>query len=175
MSVKAMTQQTYLPEQTEELGIVLSFLAAHEDKRGEVLTPRYLLVGTDENDRVEVPAAVHRALRQVVEALRAGKAVTVVPQSMTLTTQQAADLLGVSRPTVVRLIDNEELPGERMGTRRRLLLQDVLAYREQRRQRQYEALTATSSDLDEDDPAAALEQIRQVRKQLAAARRMLAR
>lgn len=83
MSGKAMTQQTYLPEQTAELGIALSFLAAHEGRLGEVLTPRYLLVGADENDRVEVPAAVHRVLRQVVEALRAGKAVTVVPQSMT--------------------------------------------------------------------------------------------
>jgi excisionase family DNA binding protein len=175
MSGEAMTQQTYLPEQTEELGVVLRFLAAHEGNRGEVVTPRYLLVGVDENDRVEVPAAVHRVLRQVVEALRAGKAVTVAPQNMTLTTQQAADLLGVSRPTVVRLIDNAELPAERTGTRRRLLLQDVLAYREQRRQRQYEALTATSGDLDEDDPAAALEQIRQVRKQLAASRGLLVR
>lgn len=63
-------------------------------------------------------------------ALHAGKAVTIAPQSMTLTTQQAADLLGVSRPTVVRLIKSGELAAERIGNRHRLVLDDVLAYRE---------------------------------------------
>lgn len=62
-------------------------------------------------------------------ALHAGKAVTIAPQSMTLTTQQAADLLGVSRPTVVRLIKSGELAAERIGNRHRLVLDDVLAYR----------------------------------------------
>lgn len=66
-------------------------------------------------------------------ALHAGKAVTIAPQSMTLTTQQAADLLGVSRPTVVRLIKSGELAAERIGNRHRLVLDDVLAYREARR------------------------------------------
>lgn len=65
-------------------------------------------------------------------ALHAGKAVTIAPQSMTLTTQQAADLLGVSRPTVVRLIKSGELAAERIGNRHRLVLDDVLAYREAR-------------------------------------------
>lgn len=62
-------------------------------------------------------------------ALHAGKAVTIAPQSMTLTTQQAADLLGVSRPTVVRLIKSGELAAERIGNRHRLVLDDVLAGR----------------------------------------------
>lgn len=70
----------------------------------------------------------------MVAALHAGKAVTIAPQSMTLTTQQAADLLGVSRPTVVRLIKSGELAAERIGNRHRLVLDDVLAYREARRQ-----------------------------------------
>ncbi|HUO38419.1 MAG TPA: helix-turn-helix domain-containing protein [Mycobacterium sp.] len=47
---------------------------------------------------------------------------------MTLTTQQAADLLGVSRPTVVRLIKSGELAAERIGNRHRLVLDDVLSY-----------------------------------------------
>ena len=59
----------------------------------------------------------------MVAALHAGKAVTIAPQTMKLTTQQAADLLGVSRPTVVRLITDGTLPAERIGNRHRLLLE----------------------------------------------------
>ena len=111
-------------------------------------------------------------LLQVVEALKAGHAVTVAPQSSKLTTQQAADLLGVSRPTVVRLIDQGELPAERIGTRRKVLLRELLDYRERRRQRQYDAIAATGVDLDaEDDPVAVQEQLRAIRKELADRRR----
>lgn len=60
---------------------------------------RYFLAGSSPADRVELPAEVYRVLRQVVEALRQGLAVTVAPLARTLTTQQAADLLGVSQPT----------------------------------------------------------------------------
>ncbi|WP_433757619.1 helix-turn-helix domain-containing protein [Nocardia sp. CA-135398] len=168
MTSHALVQQTYLPEPSEELAPVVSFLAAHESRRGESVRPRYLLVGADEHDQVEVPYSVHRVLVQVVAALREGKAVTVAPQSMSMTTQQAADLLGVSRPTVVRLIDANEIPSERTGSRRRVLLADVLAYRDERRRKQYEALAATAVDLeDEDDPEAVLAQLREIRKEVA--------
>jgi excisionase family DNA binding protein len=57
----------------------------------------------------------------------------------------------VSRPTIVRLINDHVLPAERIGNRHRLLLDDVLAYREERRKRQFEALAATAIDIDGDD------------------------
>ncbi|MEQ0575557.1 hypothetical protein ABLN97_16645 [Mycobacterium tuberculosis] len=73
-------------------------------------------------------------------ALHAGKALTIAPQSMTLTTQQAADLLGGSRPTVERLVKHVGVAprsrGDRPACRAR---PGVLAYREARRQRQYDA------------------------------------
>lgn len=123
------------------------------------------LVGIGEHDRIELPRSVHRALTKVVAALRAGKAVTIAPQTMKLTTQQAADLLGVSRPTVVRLITDGTLPAERIGNRHRLLLDDVLAYREQRRNRQYEALAATAVDIDaEDDREVVRQRLREARR-----------
>jgi len=91
---------------------------------------------------------------------------------MTMTSQQAADLLGVSRPTVIRLIEKYELPAQRVGTRHRLRLDDVLAYRDARRQSQYDALAATEVAIDaEDDPAKLREQLREVRRQVAARRK----
>ena len=111
-------------------------------------------------------------LEQVVDALAAGKAVTVTPTEPQLTTQQAADLLGVSRPTVVRMIDSGELRAERNGSRRRLLLSDVLEYRERRRQRQYAMLEATAVDIDdEDDPADVIAQLRAARQSVAGHRK----
>ena len=107
----------------------------------------------------------------MVATLHAGKAVTIAPQTMTLTTQQAADLLGVSRPTVVRLINDNVMPAERIGNRHRLLLDDVLSYREERRKRQYNALAATA-DIDSNDvPDTIRKQLREARRALAARRR----
>jgi excisionase family DNA binding protein len=128
-------------------------------------------VGAGEGEQVELPQTVYQVLVQVVAALAAGKAVTVSPTEPQLTTQQAADLLGVSRPTVVRLIESGELVAERIGNRRRLLLGEVLAYRERRRARQYAFLAATAVDLDdEDNPAEMIERLREARRQAAGER-----
>lgn len=176
MSVQPLEQQTYLPGSSEGEGVaeVLSFIEAHEAARGSRLAPRYFLAGSDEGDHVEIPEMVYRILLQVLEAMKAGKAVTVAPQNMLLTTQQAADLLGVSRPTVVKLVQSGELPAETPGQRRRLIkLDDLLAYRTRHREAQYRALVETSADdveLDE-DPQKAVEQLRRIRSEVAARRR----
>jgi excisionase family DNA binding protein len=83
--------------------------------------------------RVPLSGPVRDALVQVVTALRAGKAVTVGPFPTRLTTQQAAELLGVSRPTLIKMLDDGKLPYERPAGHRRLRLEDVLAYRARRR------------------------------------------
>ena len=176
MNAEAIETTTLLPDHPEELASVFGFLAAHERRRGAAARPSYALVGTDEHDRIELPETVPQALTKVVAALYAGKAVTIAPRTMTLTTQQAADLLGVSRPTIVRLIDHNELPAERIGNRHRLLLDDVLAYREQRRKRQYDALAAAAIDIDsDDDPETVRKQLRQARRAVAARQRSSAR
>lgn len=173
MRARALEEQTFIPhDDNAGLAPVLSFLTAHEQRQGERVRPGYALVGVDEHDRIELPEDIHRALKQVVTALLAGKAVTVAPHSMTLTSQQAADLLGVSRPTVKRLIEKNELAAQRVGTRHRLRLDDVLAYREARRQRQYDALAETAVDIgSEEDPEHIREQLRAVRKLVAERRK----
>jgi excisionase family DNA binding protein len=174
MTTQRLEQQTYLPEPPDEVAEVLSFIKAHEEVRGAGLAPRYLLAGAGEHDHVEIPAAVHRILLQVLEAMKAGKAVTVAPQSKLLTTQQAADLLGVSRPTVVKLIEEGALPADTPGKRRRMVkLDDLLEYRARRREEQYRALLETSVDYDDEleDPEVMEERFRRIRAEVAAERR----
>lgn len=170
MGVETVEIATFLPDHPEELAPVVGFLAAHQRRHGTAASPGYALVGVDEHDRIELPEAVHLALTKVVAALHAGKAVTIAPQTMTLTTQQAADLLGVSRPTIVRLINDDVLPAERIGNRHRLLLDDVLSYRQERRTRQYDALAATADVDSTDDPDMIRKQLREARRVVAARR-----
>lgn len=173
MTTQPLEQQTYLPDPAEEVTGVLSFIQAHQSARGIKLEARYFLSGAEQHDQVEIPASVYRVLIQVLQAMEAGKAVTVAPHSKLLTTQQAADLLGVSRPTVVKLIEQGKLPAETPGTRRRMIkLDDLLALRARRREAQYQALMATSVDDYEEEPSdAATERSRHVRADSAAARK----
>ena len=82
--------ETYLPpDDGNELAQFQDFLTVH-DQAGRAARPRYVLTGATPADQVEVPEEVFRVLRQVAEALSHGLAVTVAPQTTTLTTEQAA-------------------------------------------------------------------------------------
>ncbi|MBS1846797.1 MAG: helix-turn-helix domain-containing protein, partial [Actinobacteria bacterium] len=70
------------------------------------------------------------ALAEFLTATAEGEQALVVRPDSDLTTQQAAAVLGVSRPTVIRLVDSGKLPARLVGTHRRLDLRDVLTYRE---------------------------------------------
>jgi excisionase family DNA binding protein len=83
-----------------------------------------------------IPTELFDVLMRVVQAMAAGSAVTVAPVSMRLTTSQAADILGVSRPTLIRLLEDGAIPYEQPRRHRLLRLDDVLAYKvEQKAQR----------------------------------------
>jgi len=105
------------------------------------------LVGPD-NDSIELPDEVYEVLVRVVSAMRAGNAVSVVPYAMRVSTQEAAEMLGISRPTFIRLLEKDEIPFEKPGRHRRIKLADVLEYRDRthsRGQENLDALTAEAS------------------------------
>ena len=87
------------------------------------------LIGPD-GETIELPSSAFHALELVVQAMARGQTITLVPHGKELTTQEAADLLHVSRPYLIRLLGEGVLPHHRVGTHRRLLVEDVLAYRE---------------------------------------------
>lgn len=82
--------------------------------------------------RVELSHSVHRVLLQAVEHLAQGAPVQILPLHSYLTTQEAADLLDVSRPYLVELLENGAMPFHKVGSHRRVLAEDLVVYKEQR-------------------------------------------
>lgn len=98
---------------------------------------------------VEVPESVVRVLAEVLDHARRGEHVRVIADDEEITTQQAADLLNVSRPYLVALVDRGEIPSRKVGSRRRLKLVDVLLYCEVDQARRLAAVNALAAEAQE--------------------------
>ncbi|GAA2630986.1 helix-turn-helix domain-containing protein [Paractinoplanes durhamensis] len=112
-------------------------------------TGRAKLVGPN-GSQIDIPEELYGVLRDVVNALSQGLAVSIAPHNTMLTTQEAADLLNVSRPTLVRLLDSGEIPHTMRGRHRRVLLRDILDYSERSRSERRNALARMVADAEED-------------------------
>jgi excisionase family DNA binding protein len=103
------------------------------------------LVDPEGNGR-PIPDEIFRILDQVTNALAAGEGITIVPQGMTMTTQQAADFLGISRPTLVRLLEAGDIAFDKPGRHRRVRLEDLVAYQANFRSERRAALRELQRD-----------------------------
>jgi excisionase family DNA binding protein len=107
-----------------------------------------------EDDRreevVSIPASALRLFTEILGEMARGNAVALVPVRAELTTRQAAEILNVSRPFLVQLLEEGKIPFRKVGSHRRILFQDVAAYKRQiddRRLQALEELAAQSQHL----------------------------
>ena len=138
MSTTAVPEHVLRPDPSEQDGLVelreqLAVIAA------QLQRPVTKLV-SPEGVEVELPASAFAALRAVVHDMAQGLTVTLIPHDKELTTKEAADILNVSRPFLVKVLDRGDIPYHQVGTHRRLNVEDVLAYRELRAARRREKL-----------------------------------
>ncbi|MBD2773031.1 helix-turn-helix domain-containing protein [Iningainema tapete] len=89
------------------------------------------LVGAN-GEQVDIPESLYQVLHHVVHALVKGQVISVIPQNCEMTTQQAADFLNVSRPYLIKLLEQGEIPYIKVGSHRRIPFADLMKYKEQR-------------------------------------------
>jgi excisionase family DNA binding protein len=92
---------------------------------------RFVLLDRHTNTKIEIEETVYELIRQLLIALARNRAVSLLPYDHELTTHQAARLLNVSRPYLIRLLDEGKIGFRKVGTHRRLRLEDLLAYKEE--------------------------------------------
>lgn len=87
-------------------------------------------------DKITIPLSALKLLGDVLKAMGQGKPVSIVPTATEITTQKAAEMLGCSRPHVVKLLEEGKLAYTKVGKHRRIMLEDVLLYKKQMKESQ---------------------------------------
>lgn len=141
--IPADTRVTLPPEKIEELLDASRFLQNSPAPA--------LLLGPD-GEQVELPEEVYKILLDVVQAMSNEQAIAIMPINQKLTTQDAADFLGISRPTLIKQLESGALPYEKLpnSRHRRILLTDVLAYQARQQEKRQELFQRMVHDAEED-------------------------
>ena len=84
---------------------------------------------TDESEQIKLPASAVTLLMKVLKAMAEGRGLTIIPENAELTTVQAAEILNVSRPFLIKLLDQEQIPHRMVGKHRRIRMEDVMSYK----------------------------------------------
>ncbi|MEZ2225433.1 helix-turn-helix domain-containing protein [Microcoleus sp.] len=107
------------------------------------------LVGSN-GEEILIPESVYSILRQIVHGMASGQSVSVELHNPELTTQEAAEILKVSRPFLVKLLKEGAIPYIEVGKHRRVLFQDVITYKEQRQVKRRQGMKEFSQFLQEE-------------------------
>lgn len=122
-------QEMPTPEAVKEAQKALRQLASVAESGKPAASVRVRAEGDAAKVSVTVPRQAFELFLEVLGQMANGNAVTILPLHAELTTQQAADLLNVSRPHLVQLLEENAIPYRRVGTHRRVLAADVLDYK----------------------------------------------
>ena len=118
-------------------------------RMAESHAPAATLRLADERAPLDLPQAAATALLKVLQELEKGNSVAVVPVKAELSTQEAAELLDVSRPHFIKLLEQNELPYHLVGTHRRVRLEDVLTYKRRKLELRKAALRELAAQAQE--------------------------
>jgi excisionase family DNA binding protein len=118
-----------------QLRRILASQATHEHSQ------KLKVTGESEGAEIILTPGLSSLLIELLRHIGKGDAVTLVPVSQMLTTQQAADILNVSRPFLISLLEKEEIPHELVGRHRRIKANDLFAYKKRRDEKRGAALS----------------------------------
>jgi excisionase family DNA binding protein len=138
-SITPNTEEALIANQS---GKALSLLAETSENIHLLVTT----TGKNEAINVTVPASAFKAMVRMLTELGKGNSVTMLPEEAELSTQRAAQIMGVSRPYLIRLLEEGKIPFRKTGTHRRIRLYDLRAYIEQYQQEAHQALDEMAAE-----------------------------
>ncbi|HEY9851260.1 MAG TPA: helix-turn-helix domain-containing protein [Leptolyngbyaceae cyanobacterium] len=139
---KASLESVFLEEQDRELIAQLEQIVSLESSQAK-------LVGSN-GEEVKIPDYIYQILRDIVRLMASGQRVSIVSDNCQLTTQEAADILKVSRPFLIKLLENGEIPYIKVGSHRRVIFQDLIKYKEQRKVKRQKGLQELTQFLQDE-------------------------
>lgn len=152
VSIPTERESLLARESSRRLGPALANLtssdAGHDEARTAEIVVR--IPGKADADPIVIPVTALRLLGSILAEMAEGNAVTLIPIHAELTTNQAADLLNVSRPYLCKLLDTDMIPHRKVGRHRRVRFADLMAYKRQvdaARAATLDELTAQSQEL----------------------------
>lgn len=101
------------------------------------------------NDKIVVPLRALKLFGSILKAMAEGKPISIVPLATEVTTQKAAEILGCSRPHLVKILEEGKIPFVKIGKHRRILFEDVMEYKKQMKAEQKKHLV-DMMNMDED-------------------------
>jgi excisionase family DNA binding protein len=152
-SLLTRTPHTFTPSEADSRAArdssrrLAPYLAQKRRVRVQVVSER----GKVEDEPLTLPAPALELLLAVLTEMADGNAVTLIPINAELTTQRAADLLNVSRPFVVELLEKGEIPHRKVGTHRRILFHDLMEYKQRSDARRKKALDDLVAEAQRED------------------------
>jgi excisionase family DNA binding protein len=123
------------PSKKERLAAMASYdaLAAQLE---QIKSENPIVEIEETEEKIKVPAKALKLLAQILKATAEGNPISIVPIATEMTTQAAAELLGCSRPHIVKLVDSGQIPHTMVGRHRRLMFEDVMKYKKEMKEKQ---------------------------------------
>lgn len=112
------------PKNKEELNEIMELVKKISNMDKFIMTKA-------DGESIELPQVISQVLYEIITILSQGGSMTIIPMDKELTTQQAADILNVSRPYFVKLLENDIIPYHKTGTHRKILMKDLIEYKNQ--------------------------------------------
>jgi excisionase family DNA binding protein len=148
--METILKRTSGDDQRIALGSMTS-LKGVSSKLRTVSTPGVKIKIEETGEFITIPKKALSLLITILSNMSEGKSITIIPTDSEVSTQQAADMLNVSRPHLVKLLENNTIPFKKVGSHRRILLRDLVTYEkslQRTREEKLKFLSEQAQDLD---------------------------